>query len=237
MILLCLAIPFTEEITEFILLSCNSGGNAITVKSPQICQEHLSCWVCFKWLWLMSCNSFTWMGMLLELKGICCPQVASSASRNRYIVADSFDHAIANDSDEFTSSIFWHLKLFSPCGRAIAQAVSRRLPTSAARLRAQVRSCGICGGQSGTEAGFLRVLRFPLQILIPPAAPHSTSSINRAGTIGQLVADVPSGLSRTPPQETEKKNLSSSCFSKVQTFESGSHQFRLIILTNSDHVK
>jgi hypothetical protein len=40
-------------------------------------------------------------------------------------------------------------------GRAIAQAVSRLLPTAAALVRAQVRSCGICGGQSGTEAGFL----------------------------------------------------------------------------------
>jgi hypothetical protein len=65
------------------------------------------------------------------------------------------------------------------CGRAIFQAVSRRLPTAAARVRAQVRSCGICGGQSGTGAGFLRVLRFLLLILIPPTAPHSSSSIIR----------------------------------------------------------
>jgi hypothetical protein len=32
-------------------------------------------------------------------------------------------------------------------GRAVAQAVSRRLPAPAARVRSQVRSCGICGGQ------------------------------------------------------------------------------------------
>jgi hypothetical protein len=30
-------------------------------------------------------------------------------------------------------------------GRAIAQAVSRRPPTAAARVRTQVKSCGICG--------------------------------------------------------------------------------------------
>jgi hypothetical protein len=49
--------------------------------------------------------------------------------------------------------------------RAIVQAVSRWLPTAAAR----VWSCEICGGQSGAGAGFLRVLRFPLPIL------HSTN--------------------------------------------------------------
>jgi hypothetical protein len=38
-------------------------------------------------------------------------------------------------------------------GRAIAQAVGRRYPTSAVRVRAQVRLCGICGGLNGTGAG------------------------------------------------------------------------------------
>jgi hypothetical protein len=47
-------------------------------------------------------------------------------------------------------------------GRAIAQAVSRWLPTAAARVRPRVWSSGICGGQSGAGVGFLRVLRFPL---------------------------------------------------------------------------
>jgi hypothetical protein len=86
-------------------------------------------------------------------------------------------------------------------GRAITQAVSTRLPTAAARVRCRVWSCGICGGQSGTEAGFLWVLRFPLPIFIPPTAPHSSS---RAGTTGQTVADVPSGLGLTPTPKKRK---------------------------------
>jgi hypothetical protein len=69
----------------------------------------------------------------------------------------------------------------SPLGtnkaRALAQAVSCRLFTAAARVPAQVRLFGICNGQSGTGAGFLRVFRFPLPILIPSTAPHSSSSI------------------------------------------------------------
>jgi hypothetical protein len=31
----------------------------------------------------------------------------------------------------------------------------------------------VCGGQSGTGAGFLRVLRFPLSIIIPPISLHN----------------------------------------------------------------
>jgi hypothetical protein len=40
------------------------------------------------------------------------------------------------------------LSLLLCLDRAIAQAVSRRLPTTAARGRAPSRLCGICGGQS-----------------------------------------------------------------------------------------
>jgi hypothetical protein len=80
-------------------------------------------------------------------------------------------------------------------GRTIAQAVSRRLPTAAARVRARVSSCGICGGWSGTGAVFLLVLRFPLPILIPPTAPQSSSSIIRCWYNRPAVAAVPIGLS------------------------------------------
>jgi hypothetical protein len=68
-----------------------------------------------------------------------------------------------------TTSYFQH-------GCATAQAVSRWLPTAAAQVRAWIRSCGICGGRSGTGAGFLRVLRFLLPVIAPTAS-HSSSSI------------------------------------------------------------
>jgi hypothetical protein len=61
--------------------------------------------------------------------------------------------------------------------RAIAQVFSHRLPTAVARIRDKARPCGIYGGQSGTGASILRVLRFPLSILIPPIAPHSSSIV------------------------------------------------------------
>jgi hypothetical protein len=66
----------------------------------------------------------------------------------------------------------WRRRSKTSICRAMAQVVSRR-------LRARVRSCGICGRQSSTGIGFLRVLRFPLPICTPPTAPHSSSSIIR----------------------------------------------------------
>jgi hypothetical protein len=80
-------------------------------------------------------------------------------------------------------------------GRAIVRgvrAVSRRHHTAAAGVRSQVRSCGLCGAQNGTGADFLRVLWFPLPILIPPYAPYSSSGVGTGGQL-RVVTDVPSG--------------------------------------------
>jgi hypothetical protein len=52
--------------------------------------------------------------------------------------------------------------------------------------------------QSGAGAGFLRVLRFPLPIFIPPIAPQSPSSIIWCWYNRPVAAAVPSGLSLTP---------------------------------------
>jgi hypothetical protein len=83
-------------------------------------------------------------------------------------------------------------------GRAIAQGVSRWLPTAAARVRSRIWSREICGGQSGSGARFLRVLRSPPPIFIPPIAPQSPSSIIWGWYKWPVVAAVPSGPSLTP---------------------------------------
>jgi hypothetical protein len=88
-------------------------------------------------------------------------------------------------------------------GRAIAQAVSHRLPTAAARVPAQVWSCGICGGQSGTGASFLLVLRFPLPILIPPTAPQSSSTIR--GWYNRPISGRRTKWSQSHPTPRKKK--------------------------------
>jgi hypothetical protein len=87
-------------------------------------------------------------------------------------------------------------------GRGIAQAATGRLPTAAARVRAQVRSCGICGRQSGTGQVFSKYFGFPCQFSFNLLL-HIHHLSSGAGTIGQLVTDEPSGLSLTPPQETK----------------------------------
>jgi hypothetical protein len=63
-------------------------------------------------------------------------------------------------------------------GGAISKAVSRWFPTETARVQEQIRSCGICGGQSGAGTGLLQVLRIPLR-LIPQTVQHLSSSIIR----------------------------------------------------------
>jgi hypothetical protein len=69
---------------------------------------------------------------------------------------------------------------------------------------------GICGGQSGTGAGFLRALWFSLPIFTPPNSP--SSQLPRAGTIGHSVADVLSGSSFTPHYAKKKALLICSIF-------------------------
>jgi hypothetical protein len=93
---------------------------------------------------------------------------------------------------------------FDDEGCAIAQAVSRQLLTAENRVRTRDWSCGICGGQSGTGEGFLLVFLFSSQFALHRLAHnHHHYLSSGAGTIGQTVAAVPSGLSLT----SREKNM------------------------------
>jgi hypothetical protein len=52
--------------------------------------------------------------------------------------------------------------MFPLLGLAVAQAVSRWLPTAAARVRVRA-ACGVCGGQNGTGQVFSEYFGFPCQ--------------------------------------------------------------------------
>jgi hypothetical protein len=69
------------------------------------------------------------------------------------------------------ASAMW-IKQHYPSRKGVSK-LSGRFSTSAVLARSQIRSCEICGRQSGTLVGFLLVLRFPLPILIPPTNKNS----------------------------------------------------------------
>jgi hypothetical protein len=100
-----------------------------------------------------------------------------------------------NNSGRKTNGYYFNKGKFGN-GRAITQEVSHvtHLPPRRAGFEPKVRSCGICGEQTGIGAGLFGVLRF----LIPLTAAHSSSYIIRAAILSQIVAHVPSGLSLTP---------------------------------------
>jgi hypothetical protein len=56
-------------------------------------------------------------------------------------------------------------------GRVNAEAISRRLPSTVARVRSKAASSAICGGQIATMAGFSQGTSFSLPVLILPPAP------------------------------------------------------------------
>jgi hypothetical protein len=98
----------------------------------------------------------------------------------------------------------------------MAQEVSRRLPTTAARVRAQVRSCGICGGLRGTGAGFLRALRFSLPVLTAPTASHSSSTIR--GWYNRPVSGRRTKWTVSPYPKKLKKKVPSRCHKNRRSY-------------------
>jgi hypothetical protein len=80
--------------------------------------------------------------------------------------------------------------------------VSNQLLTLAARVLSEVSSCGICGRQSDTGAGFHKVFLFPLSILIAQNA-TILSSVIRDWDSGSFQPDT-KRLSRFHHRNLEK---------------------------------
>jgi hypothetical protein len=78
------------------------------------------------------------------------------------------------------------LMLLSRTGRAIAQAVSRRLPTAAAPVQTRVWSCGILWwAKVALGQVFSENFGFPCTIYIPFVSPQSSSLSPEAGRSGR----------------------------------------------------
>jgi hypothetical protein len=94
-----------------------------------------------------------------------------------------------------------------PDGSAIAQAVSRRLPTAADRFEPRSSHVGFVVDKVALGQVFSEYFSSPCQFSYHRLL-HTHHLSSGTGTIGQLVADVPSGLSLTHPKklttETEK---------------------------------
>jgi hypothetical protein len=84
---------------------------------------------------------------------------------------------------------FISVKVFRGC--AIAQTASRWLPTTADRVRARVRSCGICGEERGTRGRFSEY-----RLLHSHHHPGPVRSLSN------------SGHGSTGPQEKKKNTIS-----------------------------
>jgi hypothetical protein len=91
-------------------------------------------------------------------------------------------------------------------GRAIAQAVSRRLPTATGRVRARSGQEGFVVDKVALGQVFSEYFGFPCQ-----SSFHQIMHLhNHLGhvTLGQSVAEVPSGPSWTPPPNLRIKKKS-----------------------------
>jgi len=70
---------------------------------------------------------------------------------NPIVPVHTCDVFSGNKTHTFIYLLFWSLFLF---GYAVPQVICRWPVAAEARVRSQIRSCGICGGHSGAETGF-----------------------------------------------------------------------------------
>jgi hypothetical protein len=105
-------------------------------------------------------------------------------------------------SGELISYVLWWRSLYL-C-TAIAQAVSRRLPTAVDQFKPR---SGHVVDKVALGQVFSKYFCFPCQFSFHRLL-HTHHLPPRAGTIGQLVAGIPSGHSLTSSQEIKKNRLS-----------------------------
>jgi hypothetical protein len=95
----------------------------------------------------------------------------------------------------------------------LSQAVSRRLSTAEARARSW--------GTWGAGAGFLRVLKFPLPVLIPLTVPRSSSSSSCHPRLVQYANDLVVSVWSQPKKLNRTSYTSAPCGAVNQQFECG----------------
>jgi hypothetical protein len=95
---------------------------------------------------------------------------------------------------------------FSSKGRTTAQAVSRRFPTAGTGFEPRSNYVGFVVDKVALGQVFSEYSGFPCQFPFHRLL-HTHHLSSGAGTIDQLVADVPSGLSLTPPRKTKQKQI------------------------------
>jgi hypothetical protein len=88
-------------------------------------------------------------------------------------------------------------------GRSIAQAAIRQLHTAATLAPSQVWYAGFVADKVARVQVFSEDFRFSCQFSFHRILHNHHHLSSGAGTIGQIVADVPSGLRLTPHQETK----------------------------------
>jgi hypothetical protein len=113
---------------------------------------------------------------------------------------------------------------------AIAQAVSRRIPRRRTRFEPRSGHVGFVVDKVALGRVFSEYFGFPCQFSFHRLL-HTHQLSSGAGTTGQLVADVPSGLSLTPPRETKKK-ITSKLYWNTQV-----HRIAINEISKYEHIK
>jgi hypothetical protein len=120
----------------------------------------------------------------------------------RFVLCKNYqDHRVKEDVMDgvYTRNVWGEYTTVWPANcHIVAQADSSRLSTTAALDRARVKSCGIWGGQSGTSAGFLLVLRFLLPLIHSTNCSMSSPSIIQGWYNRPINGRSNSGLGSTP---------------------------------------